>query len=131
MLRLQFTAIRHAPAVDDSLFTVPTAPLPGTDPAIYRKYDEIEVGVEALEACVGEYQLAPGVVISITRDGSHLMLQTPGSVKYEIFPFSPTSYYLRFNNLEFHFITDDTGRVTHLALGADRARTAARIVPPS
>ena len=87
----------------------------------------MELPPEALDGCVGEYELPGGAVISVSREGSHLMLQTPGSLKFEIFPVSERFYVMRFNHLELHFLTNESGTVDKLSLGADGYRVATRI----
>ena len=124
---VELREIQRDSAVDRGLFEAPAGPRPTGDPVIYRHYAEVEIPEAAMEACVGEYRLPSGTTLSLTREGSHLMLQTPGSMKYEVFPISTTSFVTRFSQLELHFIPDSTGRIASLALGANRARVAQRI----
>lgn len=127
ILVVQFAEIRHDLPVDEALFHQPQAPLPPIDPVLYRRHEEAELAPAALEACVGEYELPGGVVLTVAREGGHLMLQTPGSLRYEIFPVSDRFFVMRFNHLELHFLTDDSGKVDRLSLGADSSRVATRI----
>jgi hypothetical protein len=127
MLVVEFAEIRHDLPVDESLFHRPETALPTLDPVIYRRHEEVQVPEEALDACVGEYQLPEGPVLSVTREGKHLMLQTPGSMKFEIFPVSERIYVMRFNHLELHFLVDSSGRVDRLSLGTAGSRVASRI----
>jgi hypothetical protein len=127
MLVAEFSEIQLGLAVDESIFRRPASALPPGDPVIFRRYEEVEVSAKALDACVGAYQLAPGVVFEVSREGDHLMFQAPGSPKLQLFPVSDRTFVLRFNYLEFHFLADESGEVRQLALGAHGSRVAERI----
>lgn len=69
---------------------------------------------------VGNYQLAPGVSITISRDGDHLFEGTPGQPKVEIFPESETDYFMKVADAQMTFVTDSQGRATELVLHQGR-----------
>ena len=73
------------------------------DPAVYAEY-------------VGEYELAPGAVITITRAGNKLISQGPGQPQAELLPESTTSFFLRDVDASFTFIKDESGRVVQLTI---------------
>jgi len=82
-----------------------------------------------MDECTGEYRFAEGYKIIITREQNHLFFNiNSGGLKYEIRPVSALDYFMRFNNLSFHFVKDDSGLVNHLELGPDKTRQAVRIV---
>ncbi len=60
---------------------------------------------------VGEYELAPGAIIVITKEGDKLISQGPQQPKAEMLPESKTTFFLREVDATFTFVKDDTGRV--------------------
>ena len=127
-LSMQITEIKHDQNMDNSYFSEPQCMLAPKDSPIYREWKETEPDTTAMDECVGEYQFAQGYNVNITRERDHLFFKiTGGGIKYEIRPASDRDYFMKFNNLSFHFIEDDSGQVNHLELGPDRTRKAVRI----
>lgn len=65
---------------------------------------------------VGEYELAPGAIITITQVGNKLMSKGPGQPEAELLPESPTTFFLRDVDASFTFVKDDSGRVVQLTV---------------
>jgi hypothetical protein len=65
---------------------------------------------------VGAYQLAPNVVLTISREGSRLFAQATGQPKCEIVPEAPTEYFLRVVDAQLTFVTNATGQATAVIL---------------
>ena len=76
----------------------------------------IEVDPGTLKAYVGEYEIAPGFVLAVTLEGSRLMTQATGQGKVEIFPSSPTEFFLKVVDAQITFVKDASGAVTQLVL---------------
>lgn len=125
---MRYSEICHNIDIDDSIFEVPQCILPVKDSPIHRTWNEVEADTNAMESCVGSYQLAPDYTITFTREKDHLFFYSPGSlIKYEIRPLSPTDYFIKFANLSFHFIRNESGEVTHVEYGRDRLAKAPKI----
>jgi serine-type D-Ala-D-Ala carboxypeptidase/endopeptidase len=77
---------------------------------------EISVDPKIYDGYVGNYQLAPGVIVSITRDGDHLYTQLTGQGKLEIFPQGEKDYFLKVVDAQITFVTDAQGKATELIL---------------
>ena len=77
---------------------------------------EIKVPVDLLRRYVGDYQLAPGFVLTVTLEGEQLMSQATGQQKVEIFPTSDKEFFLKVVNAQISFITDSSGNVEKLIL---------------
>jgi hypothetical protein len=73
------------------------------DPKIYDGY-------------VGQYQIVPTFVITVTREGDRLMVQATGQPKLEIFPESETRFFLKAVDAQITFAKSPSGEVTHLTL---------------
>lgn len=69
-----------------------------------------------LERFVGEYQMAPAVVLGIVRDGDKLFLEAAGQPKLRRFADSPTVYSLRVVDATIEFEIGAAGEVTALTL---------------
>ncbi len=73
------------------------------DPKIYSSY-------------VGQYELAPNFILTITAEKDRLFAQPTGQPKLELFPESETQFFPLSAAVEITFIKDDKGQVTHLIL---------------
>lgn len=71
------------------------------DPAIYNDY-------------IGEYELAPNQIISVTTENDRLFVQLTGQPKFEVFPRSETEYFLKIVQATVTFFKDQDGKVTYL-----------------
>lgn len=93
-----------------------------------REHKAVEVDPVLLKACIGEYELAPGFVITVTLSGGRLFERATGQAQFEMFAESPIEFFLKAGDLGFTFIKDDSGAVTAMVVhqnGLDR--TARRI----
>jgi len=75
-----------------------------------------ELAPEVLERYVGRYELQPGFVITVTREGAQLFAQATGQPRVEIFPSSETTFYLKVVEARITFHTDGDGPATSLTL---------------
>ena len=85
-----------------------------------------KVDPKAYDAYVGQYQLAPTFILTVTREGDRLMTQATGQGKLEVFPESDTKFFLTVVDAQITFVKDDSGKVTHLILhqgGRDQKAT--------
>lgn len=76
----------------------------------------VKVDPKIYDAYVGEYELGPGFVLTITREGDHLMMQATGQGKAEAFPASETNFFFKVVRADITFFKDAGGSVTHLVL---------------
>ena len=77
---------------------------------------EVQIDPNVFDAYVGEYQLAPTFILTVTREGDRFMTQATGQGKVEIFPESETKFFLRVVDAQITFVKDASGAVTHLIL---------------
>jgi CubicO group peptidase (beta-lactamase class C family) len=86
--------------------------------AMLKRLESAPVAVDPkiYDAYVGEYELAPGFVISVFREGDKLMTQATGQQKFEIFPESETTFAPRAFNARLTFVKDPGGQVTGIRL---------------
>ena len=80
------------------------------------------------ESYVGEYELAPNQIITITVEDGKLMGAPTGKPKAELFPTSATEFYLKVADVQITFVKTELGVVTQLILHEDgRNMTAKKI----
>jgi hypothetical protein len=93
-----------------------------------KERQAVKVDPKIFDRCAGEFQLAPGVVFTIRREGNHLMARLSGQAFLEIVPESEMEFFYQAVDAQMTFVKGDQGRVTELILhknGLDRK--AARI----
>jgi len=73
------------------------------DPALYDQY-------------VGEYELAPGFAVVITKEDGKLMGQATGQPKVELFPEAETKFFLKVVDGQVEFVKGEDRKVTGLIL---------------
>jgi CubicO group peptidase (beta-lactamase class C family) len=91
---------------------------PGNTSAVemLKKLERAPVTVDAkvFDAYVGEYELAPGFVMRVFREGEKFMTQATGQEKVEIVAESETTFSPRAINAKLTFVKDSEGKVTSL-----------------
>jgi CubicO group peptidase (beta-lactamase class C family) len=88
-----------------------------------KQHKEVTVDPKLFDGYVGNYQLAPNVILMVARDGNRLFVQLTGQPKFEIFPESDRDYFLKVVDAQVTFVTDSNGHATELILhqgGADQ-----------
>ncbi|MBA3682669.1 MAG: serine hydrolase [Bacteroidetes bacterium] len=86
----------------------------------------IAVNKSIYKTLVGEYELKPGFILSITTDGINIYSQATGQDKYEIYPEKENFYFLKIVDAQIEFNKDDTGNITSLTLYQGGAKMPAR-----
>ena len=90
----------------------------GEKPVEAKARTEIKVDPKVYDSYVGQYELMPGLVITITKEEGHLFGQAtgPGQGKFELFPETEKDYFLKVVDAQITFIKNDKGEVTQLVL---------------
>ena len=89
------------------------------DPAVFDRY-------------VGTYQLAPGVIITMSREGSRFLTQLTGQPAFEIYPESETRFFLKVVDAQLTFEVEGKGRATAVVLHQNgRDQRAPRVDVPA
>jgi hypothetical protein len=130
--------------VDDSLTVVVLTNLAGAQPGQIahlvaglvnpalmppppKEHKEIPVDSKLFDGYVGEYQLAPDFILTITRQGDRLFLQATGQPRFQIFPEGERDFFLKAVDAQITFVTDSQGRATKLILHQGGDKHAKRI----
>lgn len=77
---------------------------------------EVKVDAKVLDAYVGEYEIRPGIVLTVTKAGEQLMAQLTGQPKFDLFAESETKFFLKVVDAQITFVKDDGGKISHLIL---------------
>jgi CubicO group peptidase (beta-lactamase class C family) len=79
-------------------------------------FKKIAVADTILQTYVGNYELAPEFIISISKKGSLLMAQATGQSEFEIYPKSETVFYLKVVEAQVTFNLNEDGQVASMTL---------------
>lgn len=76
----------------------------------------VAVAPDVFAGFVGEYELAPGFVLSVRQRDTRCFAQATGQQEFEIFPASETEYFLKVVDARLTFERDAAGQATGLVL---------------
>ena len=87
------------------------------------EHKETKLDAKLFDSYVGKYKLAPGAIMTISRDMERFFVQLTGQEKIEIFPEAETKFFCKVVDAQISFVKDAAGKVSHLILhqnGADQ-----------
>jgi CubicO group peptidase (beta-lactamase class C family) len=73
-----------------------------------------DVPEEDLDSYLGNYQLTPKLVLTITREGKRVYAQATGQSRLEAFPESNSKFFFKVIHATMEFVKDDQGKVTKM-----------------
>jgi CubicO group peptidase (beta-lactamase class C family) len=76
----------------------------------------VPIDPKTFDAYAGEYEIAPGFVLAVFREGDKLWMQATGQSRAELFAESETAFFLKVADIQLSFVKDESGKVTHLIL---------------
>lgn len=76
----------------------------------------VEVSEATLDTYLGKYELIPGFILTITRDGKQLNAQATGQPMFPVFAKSQTKFYLKVVAAELVFHPSENGKVDSVTL---------------
>ncbi len=79
-------------------------------------HTEIQVEASVLESYIGQYELNPKFIITVTKEQNRLFTQATGQEKLEAFAESATKFFLKVVDAQIEFLKDESGKVTKLIL---------------
>ncbi len=92
-----------------------------------RKFEkEIAVAPEVLKKYAGKYQLAPGIVFTVTAEGDKLLVGLTGQQTFRVYPRSEVEWYYKVVDATLTFQLDRQGRCTALELFQNGVRQQAK-----
>lgn len=88
----------------------------------------VKLDPKTYDAYIGQYELAPGFFLSVTREGDKLISQATGQPKFELLPESEIGFFIKDISALFIFMRDEKGEVNQLITIQDgRILSAKRI----
>jgi len=87
-----------------------------TDEPLPAERAVVTVDARVLDGYLGNYDLGPGFVLAITREGAQLFAQATGQPRLPIFAASPTEFFLKAVDAQLSFHADAKGRADSLVL---------------
>jgi len=104
-----------AAGIDDIGFHLINSQFPITKPpAPSKARKEMAINPSLLDAYVGEYQLAPTVTMTVTREGEQLFIQVTGQSRLPVYAESETDFFYKIVDAQVTFVRDTGGQVTGL-----------------
>ncbi len=86
-----------------------------TDKEIEVK-EEVAVDENKLEKFVGDYEIAPNFILSITLENGVLMSQATNQAKVQLYAESETKFFLKVVDAQVEFFEGEDGKISHLIL---------------
>jgi CubicO group peptidase (beta-lactamase class C family) len=77
---------------------------------------EVTVDPKVLDGYVGNYELAPKFILTVTREGARLVTQATGQPKVPIFAEGERDFFAKVVDAQITFVTDTHGRASELIL---------------
>jgi hypothetical protein len=79
-------------------------------PPVPAERREIAVNPKLFDGYIGKYQLAEGLILTITREGDRLFVQVANEPSFQLFPESERDYFLKAVNAQITFVANAQGR---------------------
>jgi serine-type D-Ala-D-Ala carboxypeptidase/endopeptidase len=89
-------------------------PLQKVEP--FKEHKEITLDTKIFDKYVGTYQLAPGAIMTVTRDGDQLSTQLTGQGKIPVYPEGVGKFFVKVVDAQITFDMDAQGNATQLVL---------------
>ncbi|MGH7972257.1 MAG: DUF3471 domain-containing protein, partial [Limisphaerales bacterium] len=96
-------------------------------PGLNAQTSNVVVSAKVLDTYVGQYELAPGFVLTIRREGERLTGQATGQPKLRLIPQSETDFRVSTVDASLTFAKDKEGKVTQLVLHQNGDHAAQKI----
>ncbi|MBN8676046.1 MAG: serine hydrolase [Chitinophagales bacterium] len=87
-----------------------------TNKPLPEKPGIVKTDAALLAAYVGEYELAPNFIMTVTLEGEKMMVQATGQSAIQVYAETATRFFPKEIDAKIEFFKDATGKVTHLVL---------------
>ncbi len=77
---------------------------------------DVKVSDAILETYLGKYELQPGFILTVTKEGNQLKAQATGQPVFDVFPKSENEFYLKVVDAQLVFNKNDAGEVESVTL---------------
>ena len=87
----------------------------------------VELDPKVYEGYVGQYELAPNFILTISKEANRLMAQATGQPRPKLFPQSKTGFFFKELDAQVTFVQSENGKTTHLVLHQNGDHVARKI----
>ncbi|MDO8969053.1 MAG: DUF3471 domain-containing protein, partial [Saprospiraceae bacterium] len=87
-----------------------------TDKPLPSARPEIQLSEAQIKPFLGEYELMPGFNLAVTNEGTQLFCQATGQQRFEVFPTTPTRFFLKVVEADIEFYPEPDGSVQKMIL---------------
>lgn len=87
----------------------------------------VQINPKVFDAYVGDYEIAPGLVAKVVREGNRFWVEPTGQARVELLAESEAVFFIKDSETQVKFVKDASGRVTHLILHQNRDIEAKKI----
>lgn len=115
MFALALTVPAQAVAQDEANEAADAADA-AVDAAEVAEVEAMMLSEEILDRYVGKYELAPGFVIDVTREGQQLYIQATNQQRFEAYADSETTFFLTVVDAQIEFNGDGEGPAESMTL---------------
>ncbi|PYP88365.1 MAG: hypothetical protein DMF61_07175 [Blastocatellia bacterium AA13] len=91
-----------------------------------EEHRAVKIDSKIYDSYVGQYELAPNFIITITKEGDRLMGQATGHPQVELFPASENEFFVKEFDAKIKFVKGDSGNVSHAVVTLNGRDTQAR-----
>ena len=98
-------------------------------PIFQEQPKQVAIDPKLLDGYVGVYALAPDFSLTFTREGNQLFTQATGQPKFEVFPESDKTFFLKVVDAKVTFVTDAGGKAASVILHQGGRDQEAKRVP--
>jgi D-alanyl-D-alanine-carboxypeptidase/D-alanyl-D-alanine-endopeptidase len=81
-----------------------------------KEHHEAKVDPKIFDSYAGHYELQPGAIAEVKRQGDALFIQLTGQPQFQIFPESETDFFLKVVDAQVTFVKGADGKVTNFVL---------------
>jgi len=85
----------------------------GVQRSMRQEHKVVEVDRKLYDAYVGQYELAPDFIITVSKEDNRLVAQAPGHPKIELLPESEIEFFVKEYDAQIMFVWSRNGEVTH------------------
>ncbi|MBT5420169.1 MAG: DUF3471 domain-containing protein, partial [Candidatus Cloacimonetes bacterium] len=89
------------------------------EPTKEELYKDVTVADAILESYLAKYELSPGMILTVIKKDSLLILQIPNQGETPLLPKSPTAFFIKGSVYEFSFNVNDAGEVVSMTMHPD------------
>ncbi len=89
------------------------------EPTKEELYKDVTVADAMLKSYLAKYELSPGMILTVIKNGNQLILQIPNQGDVPLLPKSPTAFFIKGSVYEFSFNVNDAGDVESMTMHPD------------